>query len=302
MSAITAAPISPRKTLRMKGNLEFTREYIRESDWSFEDVSDTTALTRGFGYFVVGSDQVWNPNYRELSQIDFLTFAAEEQRVAYAASIGVSHLSRYDQRPFKEYLPGIPAISVREDRAAEIVYELTGRNVPVVLDPTMLMNVETWRRLATVPQGLGSSSFLAKFYLGEEEGGRWALVDEFARKHSLRIVNMNDPESVHYCTSPSDFLGVISHAKFVVTDSFHAAAFSTMFGTPHVTERRPQMSSRFSTLEGKTGIATADWATLADLRASLDVDWDLVRARIDREREESHRFLANSLGRPNRRG
>lgn len=302
MSARMPSPIAPRESLRIKGNLDFTQRYLRESNWSFEELSDTAEFARGFEYFVVGSDQVWNPDLRELNHIDFLTFAAEAQRVAYAASMGVSHLSRYDQRRYKAYLSGIPEISVREYRAAEIVHDITGRCVPVVLDPTMLMNVEKWRGLTIVPQGLASSDYIAKFYLGEEEEGRRALIDEFARKRGLRIVNMNDPESIHYCTSPSDFLGAISKAQFVATDSFHAAVFSTLFETPYVITGRGQMNSRFSTLERKTGIRAADWATLADLRASMEVDWDSVRTRIDHERKESHGFLANSLGRPDGRG
>lgn len=288
---------------RVHGNREFTLSLINDSAQRYEELTDTVEFARRFESFVVGSDQVWNPEFRLLNHIDFLTFAQERQRIAYAASMGVSELSPQAKRRYASYLRGIPAISVRELEASKIVYDLTGRRVPVVLDPTMLVRSEEWRNLASTPRSLDVAGYIAKFYLGEEDEPRRLLIEQYARKRGLRVININDPElHQHYCTSPTDFLGIIDNAHLVVTDSFHAAVFATMFQTPYVIRGRGQMNSRFATLKRKTGMQTRDWQTPAALEASIDIDWGTVAARIQQERADSLGFLEDSLAHAANRG
>ena len=83
---------------------------------------------------------MWNPGFRHANEIDFLTFVPPEQRVAYAASFGVPEVPTFLRSRYATWLAGIPHISVREDRAVDIVHDLTGRTVPVVADPTLLID------------------------------------------------------------------------------------------------------------------------------------------------------------------
>jgi hypothetical protein len=287
----------PRILSRIRENRDFTSALIRESGASFEDLSDPSILAKAFDFFIAGSDQVWNPHFRLLNQIDFLTFANEGQRVAYAASIGVSALSRYESRRYGHYLRGIPSVSVREYEAADIVFRLTGRRVPVVLDPTMLLDLQQWHRVSTSPPRLQDNDYIVKFHLGELESSRCGIVEEFAKKRRWQVVDLNDVgDERAFCSSPTDFLGAIRDAQMVVTDSFHAAVFATLFRTPYVVEGGGTMNSRFDTLSRHSEIRTGGWRTPADLEACLGVEWDSVHARLAKERELSMRFLATSLG------
>ena len=47
-----------------------------------------------------------------------------------------------------ELLTKISAISVREAAGAGIIRELTGRDVPVVLDPTLLLGPSDWEKVS----------------------------------------------------------------------------------------------------------------------------------------------------------
>ena len=99
---------------------------------------------------VIGSDQVWN--YRWLSKEDLAirlgSFVPDDVPIiSYAASFGVSEVSD-DVRPiFQKYLPRLKAISVREDRGAELVKEMTGLDVTIVLDPTLMLDMSQWNSI-----------------------------------------------------------------------------------------------------------------------------------------------------------
>ena len=41
---------------------------------------------------LIGSDQVWNPTFGRMSDIDFLTFADKEKRNSFSASFGISEI------------------------------------------------------------------------------------------------------------------------------------------------------------------------------------------------------------------
>ena len=43
-------------------------------------------------------------------------------------------------------------ISMREKTGANLVKDLTGREVPVVVDPTILLSKEEWQKIEMVPE------------------------------------------------------------------------------------------------------------------------------------------------------
>lgn len=105
-------------------------------------------LSRQFDYFIVGSDQVWNPFYDFVAgKCDFLTFANDNQKISYAASLGVSEIPKERTEEYKEYLKTFKAISVREKQGAKIVKNLANRETTVVLDPTLLLDENEWTKV-----------------------------------------------------------------------------------------------------------------------------------------------------------
>lgn len=52
---------------------------------------------------------------------------------------------------FQEGLNGTEWISMREQEGANTVKQFTGRDVPVVVDPTMLLTPDEWRKVSRKP-------------------------------------------------------------------------------------------------------------------------------------------------------
>ncbi len=123
---------------------KFTHNHIKETDYSISDNSMPEDLSLRYDYFVAGSDQVWNPNYIHGSPINFLIFAEQHKRIAYAPSFGVSEVKAEYIKNYKEWISGMHKLSVREDDGAKIIKDLTGRDAPVLVDPTLLITKEKW--------------------------------------------------------------------------------------------------------------------------------------------------------------
>lgn len=201
----------------------------------------------GIDYFIVGSDQVWNPYY-EAKEYEFLTFVPKEKRLSFAASIGVDNIPEEAIWYFKKNLSDMKYISVREERAAEIVKELTGRTADVTLDPTLLLDKADWECIAKKPELYIEEKYICTYFLGEVP----EAVKAFAKEKGLPIYALNSINSPElYTLDPAEFLYMIQNASYVLTDSFHAVAFSVKFNKEFYVFDRKQdgVSSMFSRIE-----------------------------------------------------
>ena len=70
-----------------------------------------------YDYYIVGSDQVWNPLMGRLRDVDLLNFTNTPNKIAYAASTAISDKNIFDKKWIKNSWLKFKEISVREDRA-----------------------------------------------------------------------------------------------------------------------------------------------------------------------------------------
>ena len=262
---------------------------------------DLRSLVDEYDYFVTGSDQVWNYHFSNLDHC-FLSFAPKEKRVAYAASISCPSIPAEKQALYKEGFAGMAHISMREQQGADTVKELSGRDVPVVVDPTLLLTPEEWRKVSRMPAWFHGEDYILTYFLSK----RPEVVARLERQTGLKVVNLLD-ENVyeHYVTGPDEFLWAIEHAKLVYTDSFHGTVFSILFRTPFVVCNRvgdavsEKMGSRIDTLLGYFGLENRR-GTRANGYAIenplAEPDWSKVDEVLARERTRSDEYLRKALG------
>lgn len=263
---------------------------------------DPGEVARAYDCFVVGSDQVWNPAFTHGNREWFLNFAPAEKRVAYAASFGVPRIPAYLRRRYTDGLRGIPELSVREFGAADLVRELTGRDVPVVLDPTMLLQGSEWSEFASLPDQVPGSGYVFVFMLATLDGAsghdrHLSPVLRHAQENGWEIFDVNASISGRLLGwSPGDFIGAIKAAELVVTDSFHAAVFAHLFHRPFVIANRGNMNSRFETLVRHSGIEGVSLGSDGCVERATTIDWSRVDERLASRRIDSQAFLARALG------
>lgn len=242
--------------LRRQALSRFTRTHLELLPTSIDAPGDADGLAADFDAFVVGSDQVWNATYRYGCPTDFLAFARPEQRVAYAASIGATHLPDHLENVYREFLPQMSAVSVREDSAAALVESMTGSRPPVLADPTLLVAADHWSDLADRAPNPTSRRFMSSYLL--YRNGPQTVREIEARAATQGLVRHDIIAPGRFSSDAHGleaFLRGIRDAEYVVTDSFHATVFSLLFRTPVVVLRRGKgQDDRVETLLTMLGV------------------------------------------------
>ncbi len=260
-------------------------------------------------YVVLGSDQIWNPDFwfvREALDFYFGTFAEPQKRIAYAASIGVDQIPKELEDKYIQELSALKSISVRETQGAQIIQNLTGRSVPVMLDPTMLLTEQAWTALEKKPNYKVKKQFLLTYFLGALSTERQAFIQNIADKYDLQWIALDSewvdkPQNLaHYMTTPDEFIWLVHHCQLMLTDSFHGSVFSILFGKPFRSFTREDnnldMGSRLDTLFGSLGIG--DWcrgSVQEDPDHIFYKDYASVPAVLERERKFALDYLKNAL-------
>lgn len=286
---------------RMELFKEFSNKNINETNFSIELGKVPHDLERNYEYIVAGSDQVWNPNYDIVSELNFLTFAPKQKRVSYAASFGVSTIPDKYKKSYTRWLEDMNFISVREEAGAKIVKKLTGRDAQVLVDPTMLLTKEEWMNVSNQSIAKSDKKYLLTYFLGGIPKEYKSTIDTISNKYNLDIVNLCDIEyPEHYVTGPSEFIDYINSASVFFTDSFHGCVFSLLLETPFVVCNRAgqtsetSMHSRIDTFIKKFKLESRLFSNLNENNL-FENDYSESNKLLDQERKKSWRYLKESL-------
>nr|OTP14696.1 hypothetical protein A5888_002797 [Enterococcus sp. 9E7_DIV0242] len=284
-------------SIRKQNFADFTNDFINETSFKVDQTTTNFDFEKNYDYFIVGSDQVWNPQFQRFSKLDFVPYAEKKKRISYAASFGVSSISDVEKDMYIQGLNGMEEISVREENGASIVKSLTGKEVPVVLDPTFLLKKEEWGGL--IDDYESDKKFLLTYFLGRPSEIERKYINDYAEVNNLSVKHLNNSGDLDTWTSgPKEFIQLFSQATTIFTDSFHACAFSLIFEKPFIVFDRHDhlnsMNSRIDTLL-KTFNLNDRKFDANNLEFDIIKDYDNMRLILEHEREKSFSFLKKAL-------
>lgn len=246
--------------LREKKFKDFTKKYIRTRYINSKDGKFPESISNIYNHFIIGSDQVWNPtfgNFEKYYYNMFLLFTSPEKKICFSPSIGVTYIPEEWQKKFSDGFKTFPTISVREESAAKIVYELSGKNAEVLIDPTLMLNDDEWSEISK-ENLLNGEKYVFEYFLGEMDSDIEKNINnsEFGNFKRINILDSSNPDV--YASGPAEFISMIKNAELVCTDSFHACVFSIIFDVPFIVKKRKDenrdMFSRIETLLRMFGI------------------------------------------------
>lgn len=207
--------------------------------------------------YIAGSDQIWNPdcamnNITTCSDIVrgyFLDFGGDNiRRISYAASFGQKSISDEWRDFISPLLNKFYWVSVREKSGVSIskkCMNVETSNSPVwVCDPTLLLDAEDYRDLYNNGFQMDNKTplnvinheqedYIVFYYVNN--GGKFNInsVYEFARKNNLKVyyISANGQIDKFQKVYPNllQWLELVDHAKYVITNSFHCCVFSIIF-------------------------------------------------------------------------
>lgn len=287
---------------------QFKKERFFPISAPIGDYGALQEYAKKFTDVLVGSDQLWLPSGNGTNFYNLMFAPDECNKIAYAASFGVSTIPAHQKKETREYLQRIRYISLREEAGRRIVKELTGRDVPVILDPTMVLTRQQWDE--NIPdREVAHGDYIFCYFLGDNPPQRKAA-EELSKALGLKIVVLRHldeyiaadekfGDEAPYDVGPEEFINLIRHASFVCTDSFHGSVFSILFHKQFISFNRygdgkNSRNSRLDTLFKNIGI---DRRFRGDLRSEIleEIDYDAVDEKLEALRGRSDRFIRKAL-------
>lgn len=246
-------------------------------------------------YLIVGSDQIWNPNFVYDELVYFGDLPNDIKRISYAVSLGMTAWPKNFEDKVLPLLRKFDTISVREESSVKYLTSLGLENVVCVCDPTILHKSDFYRREFQINKQKLSKPFV---YIIREKLP--ILLLEII-PNDCNVVYLGKEKTL---VSVRQWLSNIDNASFVVTDSFHCIVFCLLFHKPFLAlpnqAKGKGMNERFVTLLRKThleyrfltGQETSD-EVLEKL--NIPIDWNSVDQILEEWRIFSLNWLKNAL-------
>lgn len=293
-----AFPITPLGK-RMRKFRAFTKGYINTRYINNVSVKRLKELygTNGedpLDCVVIGSDQTWNPKYIVNSDKNFARFVDKERRMSYSTSFGVSVLPEKNVEDFKLGLGEIKNISVRETAGSKLVEQLIGKQCPVHLDPSMMISRSQWAEVTKDINNTPKEKYIFCYFMQINRPYRkW--VKALAKKHNLKIVDINKYGSKYFSADPLEFVKLIQNATLVCTNSFHGHAFSICLEKPFVSfPTTVSTNSRVKTILKLTNLESRNYKTIKE-EEIFNIDYQPITPIVERERKKAIEYLTKSL-------
>ena len=279
------------EAVRMTKFKEFDERYIK-SRFNLpylEEVGDE------YDFFVVGSDQVWNPFCESINMplpVKFLAFVPDEKKIAYAASIALTELPDDVKEYFMQGVKSFTHVSVREENAVKIISELGLEPPLLVLDPVFLLTRDEWLKIARRPSWFNKKyerGYILTYYLRNFPPPE---IKSVADELNLPVINLLDIKNFnHYAIGPEEFLYLFAHATLIYANSFHGIAFSTLFKRPFVNceyddETTQSMGTRIPSLLKMFGLENRTVYTkeFNKIKSPLEIDFSRRDEILPQER------------------
>lgn len=220
--------------IREKKFDEFDKKYLRLTTKHYINYEQLKQDPPKADIYIAGSDQIWNPvGGTGLDPAFYLNFGeAGIHRISYAASFGVSILNEHQKDIIKNYLSSMDNISVRESTGLNILKSLNINSGVQVLDPVFLLDKATWLQFIGGTKKVVEGNYVLIYDFFQDDPNIQKLAFELKKMTGFNIVSVNNSGKLPYAdvnisdASPLEFLSLINNANVVISNSFHATAFS----------------------------------------------------------------------------
>lgn len=305
-------PYYPNQT-----ELEFisnkTRNFVEKkiqpsSGWM--QLSELPEFSQGLDAIIVGSDQVWRPEYCPSIEFYFLGFTPKSiRKISYAASLGTDDWRFSDQNALiaKNLLRKFNAVSVREKSAVDLIRDNMEVSAVQCCDPTLLLDTTEYLNIADIANMPSGGGGLFCYILDPEESRMQGLENIGASLGYPIFYNMpktfnkyfsKDPESYVFPNVES-WIECFQKSDFVITDSFHGCMFSIIFNKPFIAIANKERGlTRFKSLLEIYNLENRLFESVKNIDLNIlkdKINWDLVNKIKKSQKEQGIHFLKKAL-------
>ncbi|TNE67221.1 MAG: polysaccharide pyruvyl transferase family protein [Rhodobacteraceae bacterium] len=257
---------------------------------------------RRLAAFVVGSDQVWRPDYARYGGNPltyFLDFVGDEvAKISYAASFGRSQWRDHELTDqVSDLLARFEQVTVREETGERICDETFGReDAQLVLDPTLLMPAEFYQgMMPAAPSEVAPR--VTKYVLDTTPVLEDLETQALARLGPQAVTREILLGKAGHRVTVGEWLRAFHDADFIITDSFHGMAFSILFQKQFaVLINNGRGADRFHSLASQLGLEDRLIPSQGPAHLPKEpIDYGSVNTRLDTSRAASMALLRQGL-------
>lgn len=252
-----------------------------------------------FDAVLIGADVVWNFVLQQYGRdpIYFGTGLNTKKRISFAPSFGPCSIADTPPDYVQQGLKNFDHISVRDQNSKEIVNALTDLEPPIICDPAFHLDYKQLPLECDEKQPF-LLVYMAAAYVSEDT---IAQIRRFAKSKGLKIVatlyHQKWADKNRTNEGPMEWLGLIHHADFVVTNTFHGIVFCSKMEKRFAFEYTPSIQSKSLYTVKKLGIAPllVDGNSTLESALESDFQFDNVRLQIADMTDKGKEFLVNAL-------
>ena len=274
----------------------FCRTPKKYTSQNFDEVMEDEGLSG----FVCGSDTIFCMDEFGFDDGFYANYACMSgHAVSYAASFGDPTLSEENCRNLNERLKNFKAFGLRENHMVPYVAEHVDVPVQKVVDPTLLHTSDKYDEIA-VPERLEEDKYLL-FYSRRYSPAMEEYAEKLAKENgwkiveiSLRATNAEKGHRMFYEAGVEEFLSLVKHAEYVVTNSFHGMIFAVQYRRPFVIFSREQCNTKIDEILQLFGLSDHMLVTGKE-EFDHEINYDVVHDRISKARAKSIEYLNKEL-------
>lgn len=217
---------------------EFKKNYFNLS----EEYNNNTEIKDQYDVVVAGSDQIWNITIDDFDDAYFLNWVKKGWKIAYAPSFGSKNIMKYgtkdEIKKYSKLISDFDSLSVREKNGKKWIKDMIGKDVEVIIDPTLLYPASVYDKI--IDNSCTPNYEYIFFYCPGFNRNLCKFVKKISKKYNLPVIVWSTKSYSTKCIwtfnfklpkyeSPSVYLSLIKHAKIIFTTSFHGTIFSTIY-------------------------------------------------------------------------
>ena len=260
---------------------------------------------------IVGSDQVWRPEYCPNLELYFLDFAQTNlKKISYAASLGTSdwRFSPEETARCGKLLNQFHAVSVREDSAIDLIRKNMNVEAVQSCDPTLLLDAQDYLAVANIPLTASSGGRGVFCYLLDPEEPRMQGLSEIGTQLDYELFyimpkifdkNYSKFSDDYVFSTVESWIQAFQESDYIVTDSFHGCVFSIIFNKPFIAIANTNRGrTRFESLLKVFNLEERLFDCVADIDEKVlnkPINWIEVNKKRKSQKYDGYKFLGNSL-------
>ena len=299
-----------KKVNKQKHNLyNQVREKLLKVSRVYENMKSLVNDPPKYNIYLTGSDQVWNPRYLYEDTTFLLSFVNSPNKIAFSASFGATEIDVLHQKIMKPLLLEYKKISTRENSGVRLVQEICGKDAICTCDPTLLLSGEDWNKVFDEEPLVKGDYILCYIltYTANPYPYAYQFVKHIKKTLGMKVVFIDD-EGLYWCDfrnkslrvyGPDDIINLFEHASFIISSSFHGAAFSINFKKdfysifPYgVKDERQESLLKIVGAEDRLIRVGDPFPTKDDIRIKK---WDNINMRLQEYVSRSIEYLRDSL-------